>query len=99
MHTVGVLASLGTDRPGTITPELLDGMTLDTTTAVIELELAGLWRREGDEYTVAGDELDSLLRIIDDQLRGLAADCTRFGGHLVAEDQPRFCVRCMTELE
>ena len=99
MHTVGVLASLGTDRPGAITTALLDDMSMDTTTAVVELELVGLWHREDDGYTVGRDELASVLRIIDDQLQAMAADCRRLGGHLVTSERPGFCSRCMSMVD
>jgi hypothetical protein len=99
MHTAGIIASLGTDRPGFITTEVLDGMSMDTTTAVVELELVGLWCRVRGGYTVDDDELDSLLRIIDEQLRSLAADCIRQGGHVLAEDRPGFCLRCMCVID
>lgn len=99
MHAVGILASLGTDHPGSVTTTQLNRMSMDTTTAVVELELAGLWHRDGDDYLVDDDELDKLLEIIDEQLRGVAEDCARVGGHLVASDRPGFCVRCMSALE
>jgi hypothetical protein len=98
LHMMGALASLATDHAGRVGTDLLDRMSIDTSTAAVELELAGLWRRDGTGYQIDEAELHKLVKIIDEQLLDLADDCTRRGGHLMTAEQPGYCARCMSPL-
>ena len=51
LHVYAILASIEAGRPGFVTDAYLDGVTVDTSLAAIELRTAGLWERADGGYT------------------------------------------------
>jgi hypothetical protein len=98
LHTVGVLSTFGSERQRFVSDEYLNGVAMDTTTAGIELVVNRLWQRAGDGYFVEKSEFDSMVEIIDAQLRELSKSCALNGGHVRSEESPQHCARCMAPI-
>jgi hypothetical protein len=57
LHLCSALVSADTERPGFVPDAFLAAIDEDITLALIEVELAGLWRREAGGYQIPPREL------------------------------------------
>lgn len=98
LHVYAILASIEAGRPGRITDDYLDRVTVDTSLAAIELCTAGLWARVEDGYTVLESETFRVALEVHRQLEELSERCRINGGHRPDPDNPALCCRCAVRL-
>lgn len=71
LHTYAVIASIAKGRPGFISFDYLNAVTVDTTIPALELTLAGVWSAERRGYRVSEQETLRVARSVQRQLRRL----------------------------
>jgi hypothetical protein len=98
LHVYAILASVEAGRPGLVTDQYLDAVTVDTSVAALELCTAGLWKRVEDGYEVLETETLRVAGEVHRQLDQLAARCRATGGHRPDPDHPGLCRGCAVQL-
>ena len=66
----------------------------DTSTAALELESEGLWRRGRNGYHIVDSVILAVIRRAHERLRQYLPECYRRGGHTPSPTDPRICAVC-----
>ncbi len=73
LHTYAILVSIEVGRPGFISDDYLDAVSVETSITALELTLCGLWAREDNGYRVTEVEMLRVAREVQRQLIALEA--------------------------
>jgi hypothetical protein len=98
LHVFAILASIESGSPGVVSDSYLDAITVDTSSAAIELCTAGLWERGEGGYSVAEGETYRVASEVHRQLEDLSAQCRADGGHVPDPADPALCRNCAVRL-
>jgi hypothetical protein len=98
LHVYAILASIEAGRPGLVTDEYLNGVTVETSVAALELCTAGLWTRSDEGYRVLESETERVATEVHRQLEELSQLCRMTGGHVPDDDHPGLCRKCAVRL-
>jgi hypothetical protein len=71
LHTYAILVSIEVGRPGYISDDYLNAISVETNIAALELTLCGLWARESIGYRVTEEETLRVAREVQRQLIAL----------------------------
>ena len=71
LHTYAILVSIEVGRPGFISDEYLNAISVETSITALELMLCGLWARAGNGYRVTEAETLRVAREVQRQLIAL----------------------------
>jgi hypothetical protein len=99
LHVYAILASIEAGRPGLVTDEYLNAVTVETSLAALELCTAGLWSRCDGGYRVLDSETDRVANEVHRQLEDLSELCRMTGGHVPDPEHPGLCRKCAVRLE
>src|ERR1700761_2174074 len=56
LHMAGIINSIADGHPGFVSDDYLNAIAAETTTAVLELETAGMWGRRDGGYFILDDQ-------------------------------------------
>lgn len=99
LHVYAILASIEAGRPGLITDEYLNAVTVETSVAALELCTAGLWTRTEHGYRVLESETDRVATEVHRQLEDLSQLCRMTGGHVPDDEHAGLCRKCAVRLD
>ena len=68
LHTYAILVSIEVGRPGFISDDYLNAISVETSIAALELMLCGLWARLDNGYFVTEEETMRVAREVQRQL-------------------------------
>ena len=68
LHTYAILVSIEVGRPGFISDDYLNAISVETSIAAFELTLCGLWARQDNGYFVTEEETMRVAREVQRQL-------------------------------
>jgi hypothetical protein len=71
LHTYAILVSIEVGRPGFISDDYLNAISVETSITALELTLCGLWDREDNGYRVNETETLRVAREVQRQLIAL----------------------------
>jgi hypothetical protein len=71
LHTYAILVSIEVGRPGYISDDYLNAISVETSITALELTLCGLWAREDNGYRVSETETLRVAREVQRQLIAL----------------------------
>lgn len=71
LHTYAILVSIEVGRPGFISDDYLNAISVETSITALELTLCGLWAREDNGYHVSETETLRVAREVQRQLIAL----------------------------
>lgn len=71
LHTYAILVSIEVGRPGFVSDEYLNAISVETSISALELTLCGLWVREDSGYRVSEEETLRVAREVQRQLIAL----------------------------
>ncbi|AXH50531.1 hypothetical protein SEA_RUTHY_68 [Gordonia phage Ruthy] len=97
LHHYAIVNSVRDGHPGYVSEDYLNAISTETTTSTVELELAGLWVREGAGYRIHDPLVDEAVRF-DKRMDDGAAECAARGRHLLSDDGT-FCETCLKPFE
>lgn len=81
LHSFAVINSISDGHPGFVSDDYLNAISAETTTAVLELEAAGMWERRDGGYFIVDDEMVKMAINYHEESDRLEAECAQRGAH------------------